>query len=141
MPHRAEVAEIHLPSLATPRLIDALREHFGELVCDHPEGHESIAGPLRDEARFKSEEAAECTADMCSRLAASVDAWLAAQPTPVTVADIEADPIADWAAFYEHGDGTPVVVAYVEEPDVEAVVEGIPTDEPADVIGSVSTVT
>ena len=46
-------------------------------MCNHTNGHKTMAGPLRDDGSFQSEDSAEYTADMCGRLAAAVDAYTA----------------------------------------------------------------
>ena len=102
--------------LATPGLIEAVRQQFEGLVCNHAEGHKTMAGPLRNDGSFQSEDSAEYTADMCMRLSAAVDAYLAPS-VPVSAVDTEADPMHDWAAFYDTGDGAPAVIAYVGEVD------------------------
>ena len=105
--------------LATPGLIEAVRLQFEGIVCNHAGGHKTMAGPLRDDGSFQSEDSAEYTADMCGRLAAAVDAYLA-PPVPVSAADTEADPMHDWTTFYDTGDRAPAVIAYIGEASDES---------------------
>ena len=110
--------------LATPSLKLRLQDQFGDLVCDHRANeHLSLVGPIRNDARFPSEESAEYTADtgMCGRLVAAIDSCIVNDAVPTAAAVNSADPLDDWNAFYAaHDADTPVAsLYYVAETDSE----------------------
>ena len=80
------MAENYISASHTPGLVDHVRSEFQALVCNHPGGHKRMAGAMREDSTFPSEESAEYTADMCLRIATALDRWIEERPVNVGVA-------------------------------------------------------